>query len=393
MFTILGARAAGRYGRAPPALLTRPREMSSVPGSFDLSYTEARSPQPAPARLVSASVSTPPERYTQQQVLDWFGEQNPKIRKLFHNSHIDSRALYLPPRENGCVVEESHQQLIDKHLAGVLELAPPAIRQALEPLGVAPDDLDFIVCVTSTGFLCPGISARLIQHMGLRNDIQRLDVVGMGCNAAMNAMQMAIHTAHRRPGSVGVLVCAEICSAGYVMNQTMGTAVVNSLFGDGVAAAVIRADEGDGAAEGPGVIDFESFIHTDTIESMKYTLDDTKLSFFLDKQIPWVIGDHAHIPVGRLLARHSLRVEDVDHWIIHSGGKKVIDAISANLGLSEHDVRHTRGVLRDHGNVSSGSVLFSFERLKHEGVAEAGDVGVMIAMGPGMSIETALLRW
>lgn len=367
--------------------------MSSVPGSFDWSLAESRTPQPATARLCSVSVSTPPARHTQQQVLDWFGQTNPKIVKLFHNSHIDSRGLYLPRRRDGVVTEESHQELLDKHLAGVLELSPPAIVRALEPLGLEPGDLDFLVCVTSTGFLCPGLTARIIEHMQLRNDIQRLDVVGMGCNAAMNAMQMAIHTANRRPGSVGVLLCAEICSAAYVMNDSMGTAVVNSLFGDGVAAAVIRADENDGAAEGPGVVDFESFIHTDTIESMKYTLDDTKLSFFLDKQIPWVIGDHAHIPVGRLLARHSLRVEDVDHWIIHSGGKKVIDAISANLGLTEHDVRHTRSVLRDHGNVSSGSVLFSYERLRREGVAEAGDVGVMMAMGPGMSIETALLRW
>jgi polyketide synthase Type III len=367
--------------------------MSSVPGSLDFTSAEAVSPQPASARLASVGVAVPVERYSQEDVLNWFGESNPKIRKLFHNSHIDERALYLPPRVDGCAVEESNQELIEKHLRGVLELGPQAITDALEPLGLEPTDLDFIVCVTSTGFLCPGISARIIQHMGLRNDIQRLDVVGMGCNAAMNAMQMAIHTANRRPGSVGVLLCAEICSAAYVMNESMGTAVVNSLFGDGVAAAVIRADDGDGAAQGPSVVDFESLIHTETIESMKYTLDGSKLSFFLDKEIPWVIGENAHIPVGRLLARHSLRVEDIDHWIIHSGGKKVIDAISANLGLTEHDVRHTRGVLRDHGNVSSGSVLFSFERLRREAVAEAGDVGVMIAMGPGMSIEAALLRW
>lgn len=367
--------------------------MSFVPGSLAYTDSAPEAAQPVTARLVSVGTATPPTSYTQDEVLEWFGEEDRKIRALFKNSHIGSRALYLPPRDEHGIVEESNQELLDKHLKGVLEIGPPAIRAALDPLGVEPEELDFLVCVTSTGLLCPGITARIIQHMGLRESIQRVDVVGMGCNAAVNGLQMAIHTANRRPGSVGVLLCVEICSAAYVVNRTLGTAVVNSLFGDGAAAVVIRADGGDGSEHGPRLVDFESFIHTESIESMKYNLEGSKLSFFLDKEIPWVIGENSHIPVNRLLARHGLDVPDVDHWVIHSGGKKVIDAISGNLGLTEHDVRHTRSILHDYGNVSSGSVLFSYERLQQEGATREGDVGVMVAMGPGMSIETALLRW
>jgi len=344
-------------------------------------------------RIVSVGVATPATTYSQEEVLEWAGEENPKIRRLFRNSHIDRRGLYLPERVEGEIPEESSAALLDKHLAGVLDLGPQAMRQALGEIDLTVHDIDFLVCVTSTGFLCPGVTARLIEHLGLRSDLQRADVVGMGCNAAVNALQLVGANAVARPGSVGVLLCVEICSAAYVLNDSMATAVVNSLFGDGAAAAVVRADEADDSDDGPAVLDYQSLIHTDTIESMKYQLEEGKLSFFLDKEIPWVIGEHAHIPVERLLGRHGLSVEDVDHWVIHSGGKKVIDAISENLGLSEHDVRHTRGVLRDHGNVSSGSVLFSMRRLLAEGVVREGDVGVMIAMGPGMSIETALLRW
>lgn len=353
----------------------------------------AEDPKEPRARIVGVAARTPSESYSQEEVLAWFGDVDPKVRRMFLNSHIDRRGLYLPPVIDGCRVEESHQDLLDKHLRGTLELGPQVITEALAAAGAVPEELDFLICVTSTGFLCPGLSARLIQAMGLSSSIQRLDVVGMGCNAAVNALQMAAHTARGRPGALGIILCAEICSAAYVVNASLSTAVVNSLFGDGVVAAVVRADASDDGASGPQFVDFESFIHTDTIEYMKYTLDETKLSFFLHKEIPWIIGDHAHVPVGRLLGRHGLTVDNIDHWVIHSGGKKVIDAISQNLGLSEHAVRHTRGVLRDHGNVSSGSVLFSLGRLMAEDVAAPGDLGVMMAMGPGMSIETALMEW
>ena len=143
----------------------------------------------------------------------------------------------------------------------------------------------------------------------------------------------------------------------------------------------------------PAILDFESYIHTETIESMKYMVREDTLTFYIDKEIPHIIGTKVDEPVGRLLARSDLSVDDVDHWVIHSGGKKVIDAICNNLSLSEHDVRHTRDVLRGQGNVSSAAVLFALEQLQNEAVTKSGDIGVMIAMGPGMSIETALLRW
>ncbi|RLE20390.1 MAG: type III polyketide synthase, partial [Acidobacteria bacterium] len=93
------------------------------------------------------------------------------------------------------------------------------------------------------------------------------------------------------------------------------------------------------------------------------------------------------------LDRWGLKKRDISHWIVHSGGKKVIDAIKYNIGITEYDVRHTHSILRDYGNISSASFLFSLQELMREGVTEEGDWGVVIAMGPGVSIETGLLRW
>lgn len=345
------------------------------------------------ARLISVGTSTPPRSYTQEEVLAWSNETDPKVQRLFRNSHIRSRSLYLPEKVNGQPPVESSQELIDKHLRGALEIGPRAVDRALAPLGLTPADVDFLVCISSTGFLCPGISAHVIKHMGFRPAIQRIDIVGMGCNAAVNGLQATTAIAQAQPGTTGLMLCVEVCSAAYVNVPNMSTAVVNSLFGDGAAAVVVRADERDSWELGPRILDFEPFILTDAIGAMRYDLEDSKLSFFLERDIPFVIGRHVSIPVKALLERHGLQISDIDHWLVHSGGKKVIDAIQANLELPEHQFRHTRSVLRDQGNMSSGSVLFSLEALQREHVVKSKDIGVLIAMGPGTSIETALLAW
>jgi polyketide synthase Type III len=128
---------------------------------------------------------------------------------------------------------------------------------------------------------------------------------------------------------------------------------------------------------------------------MRYDWDEPqgKFSFYLDPDIPYVVGAHAELVAGRLLAGTGLRRSDISHWIVHSGGKKVIDAIRVNLGLTRHDMRHTIGVLRDYGNLSSGSFLFSYERLLRESVAKPGEYGVLMTMGPGSTIESALIQW
>jgi predicted naringenin-chalcone synthase len=220
-----------------------------------------------------------------------------------------------------------------------------------------------------------------------------MDLVGMGCNAAVNGLQAATAIAQSLTGRNGLLVSIEICSAAYVINQDLSTAVVNSLFGDGASAMVIRSDAQDDWRIGPAVIDFEPLIITEAIGAMRYNLDGARLSFFLDREIPHVIGRNAPIPIGRLLDRHGLKIPDVKHWILHSGGKKVIDSIVTNLALPEESVRHTRNILKRYGNVSSSAVIFALGELLDEGIAKEGDYGVLMAMGPGSSIETTLLQW
>lgn len=345
-------------------------------------------------RLISIGTANPPDVFTQDEVLRLFGVTEPNITRFFSNSHIKTRHLALPePDKTGAPPDEDGKELLDKHKKWSIEIGRDAVRNCIEAVGVKPDQIDYIVTVSSTGFLCPGISAYLIPELGLRTNIHRADLVGMGCNGGMNGLLSAADFAGAHPGKNALLLACEICSAAYVFDLTNNTGVVNSLFGDGAAAALIRLDEKLTAKDGPGIQDFESHIVTRAVDEMRFDYDEGKFNFFLGRDVPYLIGEEVGVPVEALLARNGLKKRSISHWLVHSGGKKVIDAIKYNLGLTEHDVRHTRSILKNFGNLSSGSFLFSMLELSKEKVAKSGDWGVSIAMGPGVSIETGLMRW
>ncbi len=347
-------------------------------------------------RIAGVGTAVSGQSYSQLELLDTFRIADPKVRSVFLNSAIQRRYLSLPPQTaDGMRAVEAQGELLGKHKALAVDMGTRAIDACLKNAGATTDDIGHLCCVTSTGFLTPGLTALLIREMGIAPHCSRVDVVGMGCNAGLNALGVTAAWSAAHPRQLAVLLCAEACSAAYVFDSTMRTAVVNSLFGDGAAAIALTGDDLPTAAEGPRILSFASHIITDALGAMRYDWDSAqgKFSFFLDPDIPYVVGAHAELVVGRLLAGTGLRRSDISHWLVHSGGKKVIDAVRVNLGLTRYDVRHTTGVLRDYGNLSSGSFLFSYERLHREGVTKPGDYGVLMTMGPGSTIETALIRW
>lgn len=348
-------------------------------------------------QIISIGTANPPNRYTQLEVIQLFGTQNPLIKRLFRNSHIKHRFLYLPdPGEDGIIRNETNHELIVKHLEGSIELGRISVEKCLSQQDVDVSDIDHIVCTTSTGFLLPSVSAHLVKELNFRKDIQRLDIVGMGCCAGMNSLQCATSVATANPGNKVLLVCVEICSAAYVNYETIETAVVNSLFGDGGCALLISTDDEFSPANGVKVIGYESRTIVDQIDALKYDLfenDENKLSLILSKELPYIIGLNIEDMVYTLLDKYGLKKRDIAHWAVHAGGKKVLDSIKYNLGLSSHDIRYTTEVHEEYGNMSSCSVFFTFERLQEAAIAEKGDLGVMIAMGPGMAIEGGVVVW
>ncbi|MEF3077207.1 3,5-dihydroxyphenylacetyl-CoA synthase DpgA [Methylobacter sp. Wu1] len=345
-------------------------------------------------RVIGLGTANPDTCYDQTVIADMFGHKQARIKKLFENSHIRKRFLYLPePGEDGLIEQEDSATLQKKHLSGSLEMGAAAINKCLREQNLTTRDIDYLACVTSTGFLCPGVSAHIAKALDFRPDVRRTDILGMGCSAGVNGLQVVTDYVRTNPGKKALLLAIEVCSSAYYVDSSMETAVVNSLFGDGSAALLITSDDEYSGESGPMVVDFESETITENIDALRYNLVNGMLSFYLDKDIPYVIGANIHKPIQRLLERNDLKLRNIDHWIIHSGGKKVIDSIKYNIDISNHDVRHTLSVLQDYGNMSSCSFLFSYDNLRKENIAKKGDIGVVVAMGPGVAIETALLRW
>lgn len=343
-------------------------------------------------RITAVGTAVPPSSYSQEELLDFFRVTDPRVRGLFLNSAIGRRHLCLPPMQpGGTPRQESQGELLRKHTVNGIDIGSRAIDACLKEANATHEDIRYLCCVSSTGFLTPGFSALLIKELGLARDCARLDVVGMGCNAGLNALASVAGWASTHPGQLAVIVCVEVCSAAYVFDGTMRTSVVNSLFGDGAAAATVIA----GGDEGAEIVGSASRIIPEAVDAMRYDWDEQhgRFSFALDRDVPYVVGAHAEEVTGRLLADAGLRPGDIRHWVVHSGGKKVIDSVRVNLGLTRHDLRHTTSVLRDYGNLSSGSFLFSYKKLLDEDVVRRGDNGLLMTMGPGATIETALVRW
>ncbi|MGW4326458.1 3,5-dihydroxyphenylacetyl-CoA synthase DpgA [Nocardia sp. NPDC004573] len=348
------------------------------------------------SRILGVGTAVPPTSYSQGELLDRFGITDPRVRSLFLNGGIERRNLTLPPSHaDGHLAEETQRQLLDKHRTAGTELGRNALMACLREIGATPADIRHLCCVTSTGFLTPGLAAWLVHDLPIDRHCYRLDVVGMGCNAGLNALASVTAWSRAHPGELAMMVCVEVSSAAYLHDGTLRSAVVNSLFGDGAAAVAVMTHSDREPASSPSILGFSSMMIPEAIHAMRYDWDDRhgKLSFYLDPEIPYVIGAHAEPSVARLLDEFALRRCEIAHWIVHSGGKKVIDSIRVNLGLTRYDLRHTTGVLCNHGNLSSGSFLFSLEKLRDEDTTAAGEFGVMMTMGPGTSIEMALIQW
>jgi predicted naringenin-chalcone synthase len=249
-----------------------------------------------------------------------------------------------------------------------------------------------MACVTSTAFIVPGLSALMIEHMKLPRNTQRVDIVGMGCNAGLNGMNTVSSWSKAHPGKNALLVCCELSSCIYTVDEEENTALVNSLFGDGISVAVLRTDDAESSTT-PEIVQFQSYMIPDSLDCLRFNFvgDKNRYNFYVDKKTPQNLASYIEAPLHQLFSENKITMSDIKHFVFHTGGDAILTGIEKKLGLSNTALRHTRSVLKDYGNISSGSFLFSYERLMEE--KPVAGYGLMVTMGPGLTIETALLKW
>ena len=348
-------------------------------------------------RIAGVASAFPRQYYRQQEIANvlkrhWDdGLGNPKVLdRLLTRVGVDGRYLALPieayddlttwGKSNNAWIEVAE------------ELAEQSICRALTRAGLCEADLDAIFFVSVTGVASPSIDARLMNRMNLRPDIKRNPIFGLGCVAGAAGLARAADYVRAFPEQCAVLVSVELCSLTWQRKDlSVANLISSGLFGDGSAAVIVTGSER--SAAGPQVLGSRSSFYRGTEEVMGWNISEQGFRIVLSPEVPEMVRQHLARDVDGFLADYGLDRGDIDTWIMHTGGPKVLEATAQSLDLPDGALDVSWQTLRRVGNLSSASVLLVLEEFMNRRRPEAGSYSILAAMGPGFCSELVLLRW
>lgn len=313
-----------------------------------------------------------------------------RIRSLHANCGIDGRYLTLPLERYATLhgFTEQNRAWVD----GALVLGEQAVHDALAAAGVRADEVDAVIFSTVTGLASPSIDARLITRLGLRHDVKRMPLFGLGCVAGAAAVSRAADYLRGHPKGVVVVLTIEQCSLTFQPDdRSIANLISVGLFGDGAAAAVLVGSERP--AKGPRITATRSVFYPETEHVMGWDIGAHGFRILLSAEVPTVARERVPGDVDAFLRDQGLQRSDVRRWIAHPGGPKVLQALQDGLGVDRETLRASWESLARAGNLSSASVLMILEKTLQQNPGKPGDRGVMLAMGPGFCSEFLLLQW
>ncbi|MEP7200883.1 MAG: type III polyketide synthase, partial [Chloroflexota bacterium] len=313
---------------------------------------------------------------------------NRRARAIFGRAGIAQRFTAVEGEYHHVVRGTAERNV--RYMQEAIPLGERAVCEALAQAHLAPRDVDQFTVVSCTGFDIPGLDLRLAGRLGMKHDLTRTCILGMGCYAAFPGLQRARDAVVANPSRHALTLCLELCSLHFQPRDDTENVVVSALFGDGAAAVVVGYDE---ASDGPQLVDALTQCDYTTFEHMAFHVTDHGFVMELSSYVPALLGAAVENFVDTLLARNGLRRADVRFWGVHPGGLKIIEHIEQRLGLTRDDLRFSRAVLRNYGNMSSPTVLFVLDAIQRNGDPQRGDYAVLMAFGPGLTMESCLLRW
>lgn len=341
--------------------------------------------------LLSVATAVPPNVVAQDEAKAlarhaWGGKSAlfERLADVFDNAAIAQRNLVAPAQW----YREPHgwEDRNSLYLEAAQELFESAASAAIGEAGLSADQIDGVVTVSTTGIATPSLEARVGPRLGLRSDVKRVPLFGLGCSGGVTGLATAARLAAADPGSNWLLVTVETCSISIRLDSDDPAAIVaTALFGDGAAAAVVRS----GAHCIARITGAAEKLWPDTQRIMGWDVEDPGLAVVFDRAIPPFIEGNLAPAVDEMLRSLGHDRGDIDRFCCHPGGVKVIDAIEAALALPQGELNLERGVLRDHGNMSAPTVLFVLKQLIERGLA--GRV-MMTAFGPGFTCAGLVLE-
>ncbi len=343
------------------------------------------------AALVSLATAVPPHQFHQQKILEaargLMADRYPEfetLASLFANTGIRHR--YGAKPMEWYLERRGWPDRTQAFLEGAEALFIDVAQKALARADLRAEDIDTVVTVCSTGIATPTLEARVAGRMGFRSDVARVPVFGLGCAGGVSGLSIAARLAQSRPGSNVLMVALELCTLAVRHDElSKANIVAASLFGDGAAAVVLRA--GDGGAtqvEASG-----EKLWPGTLDIMGWSVDPEGFGVVFQRTIPNFVREQMGPAVAEILSRMELSSADVDRFICHPGGTKVIVALERALALDQGTLDHERDVIADYGNMSAPTVLFVLERARARGLPARS---LLTALGPGFTASCVALR-
>ncbi len=360
------------------------------------------------ARLFHTATALPPYRHSQQTLTRLVQEaladrptQAARVAAIFANAQVSQRYSVRPAE--WYLAHQGVEERSEVYGQEMVALCEQAARQVLSESGVAAEAIGMIITTSCTGLMIPPVESHLMNRMPFSPQVRRLPLTELGCAAGASALAQAALYLEARPEEAVLVLSAELASLTLqVRDFSMANLVSSALFGDGAAAVLVTGEGFSGpaaevpppqGAPPPRVLAVRSVQFPDTLEMMGFDNTDTGLRIFLSPRVPRLVREQLPPALAVFLEEQGLALEHLTHFLLHPGGPKVIDGLERKLNLSPRQTALSREVMRDHGNLSSATVLFLLDAFRRQGRPQPGELGLLLAVGPGFAAEMVLLRW
>ncbi|MBS1666088.1 MAG: type III polyketide synthase [Bacteroidetes bacterium] len=359
------------------------------------------------SKIISIGTAVPSYKHQQEDILNFMQhiyamDENDKrkLRFLYHHSGIEQRYSIIPdysrpisewkfyPHTENLEPFPSLELRMAWYQKYAAALSVDAIRECLGNK-IHPKEITHLITVSCTGMSAPGLDLQVMELMDLPKNIFRTSINFMGCYAATHAMKLADALCHTDPNAKALIVCTELCTLHFQRDPTMDNIASSLLFADGSAAALISSDEN---SSGLHLESFYSEVLPRGKKDMAWELSSSGFLMTLSGYVPDLIEEDFELLTNRALKKNNLTKEEITHWCVHPGGKKILEAIHKSLQLTNGELTPSYEVLKEFGNMSSPTILFVLKKILNNIDLKKRNAVFGAAFGPGLTMETFIAK-